>query len=71
MLLRRDDAAEGVPAREHDAAVINLRLGCWCALERRVYRSVRQGTAAGWAPVGLVVSSENGVALGADALHQL
>jgi hypothetical protein len=64
-----DDAAQGVTAGQYDAAVIDLGRrgggGLWpgqgCALG--------QCSAAGWAPVGIVVFSEDCVALGADPIH--
>ena len=65
-----DDAAEGVTARENNASVIdlgrrdsgNLRFGQGGALS--------QGSAAGRAPIGFLVNCEDGVAMGADALHE-
>ena len=68
-LLGRDDAAERVTARQDDAAMIDFRPGCGGACEGGIDGAIGQGSAASGAPVSLVVRSENGMALGADALH--
>lgn len=66
-LLRRDDAAEGVAPRQDDASMVDLRLR-WPAGIRQT-GPFDQRAAAGRAPVGLGFRRENGVAVGADALH--
>ena len=65
-----DDAAQGMTARQNDAAVVdfgrrhagNLRFGQGGAL--------RQGSATGRAPVCFLVDGEDSVAMGADPLHE-
>jgi hypothetical protein len=69
--LGRDDAAESMPVGKHDAAVIDFGLGAGCALKSVIDRALDQRSATGWAPVGLSLSGEYGVALRADAFHQL
>ncbi len=71
VLLRSNDAAQRVAAWEHDAAMVDFRLGRGCALDSRIDGAIGDSSAAGRTPVDLVVSGEHGVALGADALHQL
>jgi hypothetical protein len=69
-LLRRDDATQRVPAREHDAAMVNL--GSWTRWLTIGGTAIAllQCAAAGWAPVGMGLGGENGVAMAADALHR-
>jgi hypothetical protein len=68
-LLRSDNAAEGVAARQDDAAMVDFGFWRGGALECGIDGPVGKGSAAGWAPVGAAVSGEDGVALGADTLH--
>ena len=69
-LLRGDDAAQSVTAREHDAAMVNL--GCW-AHGLRIGGdgfALQQGATAGRAPVGLGLGGENGMAMAANSFHR-
>jgi hypothetical protein len=69
-LLGRDDAAQGMTARKDYAAVVdfgrrragNLRFGQGGALSQR--------SAAGRAPVGVLVDGEDSVAMGANPFHE-
>jgi len=68
-LLWRNDAAQRVTAREHDAAMVNLggrarRLGIVGG-----GLTLQQSATAGRAPVCLGLRGENGVAMAADTFH--
>jgi len=66
--LGRNDASEGMARGQHNAAVIDrLRRTADGAGEARPFD---QRSAAGRAPVGLRVRRENGMAMGADAVHE-
>jgi hypothetical protein len=68
-LLRSDDAAECVAAGQHDAAMIDF---LWRRSGVDGWRNdvaLDQGSAAGWAPVGLCVRGEYGMAMAAGAFH--
>lgn len=67
----RDDATDGVAARQHNSAMIHN-----CHRMERILGgalcqswALSQGATAGRAPVGLGFGAENGVALRADAFH--
>ncbi len=68
-LLRGDNAADGVAARQHDSTMIHC-------VGRIVGRGLWQdGTldksaAAGWAPVGLGFGAEHSMALAANTFHK-
>ena len=66
-LLRRDDAADGVTAREQDSAMINFGFALISFGRKR--GALDQSASARRAPVGSGLIGENSVTLGADAFH--
>ena len=65
--LRRDDAAQRMAARQHDAAMIHFHHCVGQSFGQSF--SLNQRAAAGRAPVGLRGIGQNGMALAADSLH--
>jgi hypothetical protein len=78
-LLRGDDAADGVAAREHNAAMIHHCVGRRCVGRHCMLQIFGRGlwqektlykrATAGGAPVGFGFSAEHGAALAADTFH--
>ena len=68
-LLRSDDAAQGVTARQQDAAMIDLRRRGGGVDRGRSAGEVDDGSATGGAPVGFDLGGNDGVAMAADAFH--
>ena len=65
-----DDAAQGMTARQNDAAMVDFGRRNARSLRFGQGGAFRQGTAAGRAPVGFLVDGKDSVAVGADLLHE-
>jgi hypothetical protein len=64
--LRRDNPAQRVPPRQHDATMIHL----YC--ERQLFRqafTLNQRASTGWAPVRLHGLGQHRMTLAADSFH--
>jgi hypothetical protein len=69
ILLRRDDAATGVPARQDDTAMVDLSFWqCGLRLRDGVF-AFDEGSAAGRTPVGDGNCCEFGMTLGTNPCH--
>lgn len=67
--MRRDDAANGMTARQHETAMIQHCVHQTFGRALWLRGPVDQRATAGGAPVGFGFRRENGVAMAADAFH--
>jgi hypothetical protein len=67
--LRRNNSAQRMTPRQHNAAMIDFGRRPGCMIEGRLTGALYQGSAAGGAPISFSLSAKHCMAMAANAFH--